>query len=139
MSAITELLEEAKEKAGLKTDNALAVEIGITRQTLSMARHGKTTFGAYSRRRLADLTGRKTDEINALIEIETETDETKKEYWKSFYKRLGGVAASIYLCVTLGFVTLIVSPTPANAAETLKTDNTTMYIMLNRRIYTHSR
>jgi len=94
MNAIDKLLNEAKIKTGLKSDNALALEIGITRQVMSMARHGKTTFNAYARRRLADLTGRSTDEINALIEIETETDEAKKEYWRNFYKRLGGVAAS---------------------------------------------
>lgn len=101
MNAIDRLLGEAKTKTGIKSDNALALEIGITRQVMSMARHGKTSFGAYTRQRLADLTERKVEEINALIEMETETDETKKEYWKNFYKRLGGVAASFSIFALL--------------------------------------
>lgn len=122
MTTIELLIDEAKEKAGIKSDNALAKEIGITRQTMSDARHGRTTFGTYSRQRLADLTGRHIDEINALIEIETETDEAKKEYWKNFYKRLGGVAASL----------AVISITALPVTQAL--DNTVYYVksLINR-------
>lgn len=112
MSAINKLLNEAKEKAGIKSDNALALEMGITRQSMSQTKKGKSAFGAYARQRLADLTGRDIKEINALIEIETETDETKRKYWENFYKRLGGVAASILATVIL-MVTLPAQNTDA--------------------------
>lgn len=129
MNAIENILNEAKTKNHIKSDNALALEIGITRQTMSMARHGKTTFNAYARSRLADLTGRSTDEINALIEIETETDETKKEYWVNFYKRLGGVAATVFVCVTLGSVTFAMTPATANAYPVAQPiDNSVYYV-----------
>lgn len=125
MNAIDTLIAEAKIKTGITSDNALAIEIGITRQTMSGARKGRTTFNAYARQRLADLTGRDIKEINALIELETETDETKRTYWRNFYERLGGMAASI------AFVTLIVSAHPAEAAGTHAKSLNTMCIILN--------
>lgn len=107
MNPITDLIDEAKRKAAIPSDYALAKEIGVTKQTISAAKHGRTTFGAYTRQRLADLTGRNIDEINALIEIATETDEKKREYWLNFSKRFGGIAAGVS---TLFFSTDLIAP-----------------------------
>lgn len=94
MDAINKLMEEAKEKAGLTSDYALSVAMGVKKQTVSRYKLGLSTPDIYGMRRLADLTGRTLDEIAAAIELEKETDETKKAYWRNFYKRLGGIAAS---------------------------------------------
>lgn len=94
MDAINKLIEEAKDKAGLSSDYALSIAMGVRKQTISRYKLGLSTPDIYGMRRLADLTGKTLDEIAATIEIEKETDVTKKEYWKNFYKRLGGVAAS---------------------------------------------
>lgn len=40
-NAIDTLLDEAKEKAGLKADNELAMAMGIKRQTISRYRKGQ--------------------------------------------------------------------------------------------------
>lgn len=102
MSAITKLLDEAKEKAGIKSDNALAIEIGVKRQTINKYRKGKSeTPDVFVLSRLADLTGRSIKEVIALVEIEKEQPEEKRKYWENFYKQLGGVAASILAAVIL--------------------------------------
>lgn len=127
MDAINKLLEEAKDKAGLTSDYALANAMGIKKQTVSRYKLGLSTPDIYSMRRLADLTGKTLDEIAASIEIEKETDETKKEYWRNFYKRLGGVAASL-------LVTMIVTSTYSEPTPLLNIDTNTLYIMLNLTI-----
>lgn len=114
-NAIDTLLDEAKEKAGFKADNELAIAIGVSRQTINHYRKGRSAPDDYVKSKIADLTGRSLQEIIARIELENEPNEEKRRYWENFYKRLGGVAASI-----VGAVTLIVTPTPAEAASILK-------------------
>lgn len=94
MKAIEKLLDEAKTKAGIESDNALAHEIGVKRQTISKYRKGISTPEIFTMSRLADLTGKPLKQVIALIEIEKEQSEEKRKYWENFYKRFGGVAAS---------------------------------------------
>jgi len=124
-NAIDTLLDEAKEKAGFKADNELALAIGVTRQTINHYRKGRSTPDDYAKSRIADLTGRSLQEVIARIELENEPNEEKRRYWVNFFKRLGGVAASIAFGVTL-----IMTPHPADAALTGVATNS-MYIMLN--------
>lgn len=113
-TAIDILLDEAKEKAGFGSDNALAIAIGVKRQAINHYRKGRSTPDDYVKSRIADLTGRSLQEVIARIELENEPDEEKRKYWENFYKRLGGVAASIVLGVTL-----IVTPHPTEAATVI--------------------
>lgn len=114
-NAIDLLLDEAKEKAKIPSDNALALMIGVKRQTISGYRKGRCTPDEYAKSKIADLTGRSLQEVIARIELENEPNEEKRRYWENFYKRLGGVAASI-----VGAVTLIMTPYPADAAPMFK-------------------
>lgn len=125
-NAIDILLDEAKEKAGFKADNELALAIGVKRQTISNYRKGRSTPDDYAKSKIADLTGRSLQEVIARIELENEPNEEKRRYWENFYKRLGGVAASIVAVVTLNM-----TPSPVEAAPTLKNSPNSMYIMLN--------
>lgn len=122
MEAISKLLDEAKDKTGIPSDYALAQAIGIKRATISGYRHGKSAPDVYAMSRLADLTGRTLTEVIAMIEVETETDEAKKEYWKGFYKRLGGIAATV-------FVTFIVTSMYREAAPLFDLPGLAMCIM----------
>lgn len=134
MNAIEKLLEEAKTKAGITSDNALALEIGIHRQAINNYRKHRSAPDIFTMSRLADLTGRPIEEIIALIEIEKEQPEEKKEYWINFYKRLGGVAASVFVCVTLGLVTFAMTPATANAYHVAQPiDNSVYYVKLYRK------
>ena len=124
MNAIEKLLNEAKAKAGITSDNALAIEIGITRASICDYRKKRSTPDIFVMSRLADLTGRPIEQVIALVEIEKEQPEEKRKYWENFYKRLGGVAASI-----LAVVTLIMTLPAYNAdAATILTPNTVYYV-----------
>jgi transcriptional regulator with XRE-family HTH domain len=94
MNAINKLLDEAREKNKFKSDNQLAIAIGITRTSISYYRHGKSTPDIYTMNRLADLTKKPLGEIAAIIETECEPDKKKKEYWKEVAKKLGEKAKS---------------------------------------------
>lgn len=116
METINTLLDEAKNAANLDSDNKLAIAMKVTRTTISYYRHGKSAPDIYVMNRLAEMTGRKLEEVVAIIKIQTEPDGARKEYWKRFYKSLGGIAAA--------FVIASISlPQAANY--------TSMYIMLN--------
>lgn len=111
-NAIDTLLDEAKEKAGFKADNELALAIGIKRQTISRYRKGVCAPDDYAKSRIADLTGRSLQEVIARIELENEPNEEKRKYWENFFKRLGGIAASF-----IAGVIMIMSPYPTEAAQ----------------------
>lgn len=113
MNAINQLLDEAKEKAGIKSDNAFAIRIGMSRQSVSAARKGRTSFDAYARHQLSEITGRSRDEIDAMIELETEKDPKKLEYWKGVYKTFGEIAASFLLVTAIVTSTIGEAPTGA--------------------------
>jgi len=101
MKTINDLLDEAKQKTKIESDNALAKRMGVTRTTISYYRHNKSKPDIYAISRLADLTGRPIQQIIALVEIEKEQPEEKRKYWENFYKRLGGVAASFSIIALL--------------------------------------
>lgn len=121
-NAIDTLLDEAKEKAGFKADNELALAIGVARQTISNFRKGRSTPDDYAKSRIADLTGRSLQEVTARIELENEPNEEKRKYWENFYKRLVGVAASIVVAVTS-----IMTPNPAEAQQIKTFSAVTVY------------
>ncbi|BCB27287.1 hypothetical protein SKTS_21730 [Sulfurimicrobium lacus] len=121
-NAIDTLLDEAKEKSRITSDNALALRIGVKKQTISRYRKGLSTPDDYAKSRIADLTGRSLQEVIARIELENEPNEEKRRYWENFFKRLGGVAASIVFAVTL-----IVTQRPADAAPIKAYGMTTVY------------
>lgn len=110
-NTIESLLDEAKLKAGFKADNELALAIGVTRQAINHYRKGRSTPDDYAKSRIADLTGRQLREVIAKIEAENEPNEEKRKYWENLAKRIGGIAASLLISVTLNM-----TPTPAEAA-----------------------
>jgi transcriptional regulator with XRE-family HTH domain len=110
MNATDTLLNEAKEKNEITSDNQLAIALGITRAAVSEYRHGNRKPDIFVMSRLAEFTGRRFEEVVALIESERETNEEKKEYWQDFMRRIGATAASLSL-ILIG-----VSPRPVEAA-----------------------
>ncbi len=81
MNQLEFLMDEAKEKAGLPSDYKLAEAIGITRQTISGYRHGRSYPDEYAKAKLAELTKRTFREVTARLEIEREVNPVKLKYW----------------------------------------------------------
>jgi hypothetical protein len=120
MRNIDDLLDAAKEKSG--SDNKTAAAIGVDRQQVSGWRRREYLPNDVHRAELCKLTGWSLEEVVAAVNYEK-----NPEYWENFLKRLGGIAAGVFVAVNL-----IVTPTPADAAPVLKANNATVYIMLNR-------
>ena len=99
MNAVNDLLDEAKEKNGYKSDNQLAIALGITRGAISHYRQNVAKPDAFTIARLSDFTGRPLAEILAMIEAEREKNKEKREYWKDFMKRIGEKAAALFIFV----------------------------------------
>lgn len=115
---IAELLDAVKAKTGVKSDGELARTLGVTKQAVSKYYNDERAPDEFVCLRIAEILGKPLDTVIATVKAASEKDDTRREAWENYMKRLGGLAASFVfaLCVT---VTLIVTPTPAKASPAL--------------------
>lgn len=109
---ITELIEQAKTRANLPSDYALAKVIGIDRSIVSAWKKGKKHPSTDEAVKLATLAGIEDMQVIAEIEMRTANSEKKKEFWKS-YLESRGIVATLYM-IGLG-LSIIITPEPASA------------------------
>lgn len=116
----TDLLDAAKMKRGLDSDNKLALALGVTRGVVSQWRNGTRTPDPQAAMKLADMAVIDRLEALAICELQRETDPRRKQYWATFIpglRRLATlVAASIVALFCSGFseqsLALSVEPIP---------------------------
>ena len=114
MSKAIELIEAAKEAAGLRSDNALATEIGVPRQTISEIKRGKHAPSAYIVMRLATMAG--VDPLQAIADLETEREKDPvRVRWLENFRTAACVAASV-------LVTMLVTTPEKAYAESIDTE-----------------
>lgn len=118
---LREMIEQGEQRTGSLTE--LAKQIGLHRVALQHAKAGKQALPVICRGKLAEIIGLDHWTVTAAAEAFREKDEKKKAYFEGFLRN-AAVIATFAL-----FVTLEVTPTPANAAPFLKYDGGTMYIM----------
>lgn len=123
MSKITDLLEEVKKAKGVTTKYALAKTLELPTQRISDYYNatGSRYPDSYACLQIAKALGRSFEEVSAIVQIEAEKDEARREVWREHLKRLGGYAAAIMLWVLAGlvFVTLeLTLPQKVYAAST---------------------
>lgn len=126
MKTTINYLDEAKQKLGIESDYAMAKWLGVGRAAVSNWRVKRNFIDDYAAAKIAEALGIDPMMVIAAANAEREKDVEKRGYWKKYYERLGGLAASILLCVTF-----IVTPTPSEAAPLLKDESARVYIMLN--------
>ncbi|NMM27827.1 MAG: helix-turn-helix transcriptional regulator [Glaciimonas sp.] len=118
-------LEMVRTKFNLKTDVALAAKIGIT----------KSAVGNYSKGiRVMDeetcLAVAMALEVNPLdVMMAAGIDRAEKTGQKSLWEVFSQRTAQAAGIAIFGIVTLLVTPTPAEATQTLKNSNLSVYIM----------
>lgn len=115
-----ELLDQARQVAGLPSDYALAKVLGVTTQLVSNWRHGRKYPSSFALFKLALLARRDPAEVTA--ELETERAERAGDMdqagaWRELMRKLGGVAASVAGAVILSAA---VAPGNANAGAGLQ-------------------
>lgn len=109
---IVELLEQAKTRANLPSDYALAKAIGVKTGHVSDWRKGKRHPSDDEAVQLATLAGMDEMQVIAAIHYETATSEKKKEFWKCYLESRGIAATACF--VALG-VSIMLTPEPAQA------------------------
>jgi predicted transcriptional regulator len=90
METVKNLLNEAIQKNNLKNYAELAKKIGVSQKSINYYKNGKTTPEMFVMMKLAMLTNRKLEEVIAMINIEREKNEKKKNFWIEIYKKITG-------------------------------------------------
>lgn len=130
MENVKKLLDEIKDRSGIKTDYALAKLLEIPRPRIHDYYKGKRSPDEFACLQIAQALGKPLAEVIAAVKIDTEKDEKRRSAWEKYYKQLGGVAASVVFAVLLN-VTLIVTPAEASPAPLLEPIGKEICIMLS--------
>lgn len=109
-------LDDAKKALNIDSDYAMAKWLGCSRMAVSHYRSGKRTIDDYAAVKIAEALHIEPMEIIATANMEREKTDDRKAYWENFYKRLGGVAASL----------AVISVTALPVTQAL--DNTVYYV-----------
>ena len=129
---IDELLDQAKTRANLKSDYALAKVLGVSTGIVANWRKEKRHPSNEEAIKLATLAGLDERQVIAEIEYRTANTEKKKEFWKHYLKSHGFVS-TITLCV-IG-LSLLAAPLPSRSEVLHMGDyankNQKIYIMRN--------
>lgn len=116
---INELLDQAKKRANLPSDYALAKAIGVQTGIVSHWRKSKRHPSDEEAVQLATLAGIDEMQVIAQIHYETATTEKKKEFWHQFLERRG-----ITACLTMTALAASIVLTPESAeASVLQLQN----------------
>jgi plasmid maintenance system antidote protein VapI len=109
---IDELLDQAKKKANIESDYALAKILGVTSGNLSNIRTGKAHPSNEVAVKLATLGKMEEMMVIAEIEYRTANKPEKKKFWKHYIESRG-ITAVIAMCA-IG-LTIAITPEPSKA------------------------
>lgn len=128
MEKIKRLLDDVKVAKGITTDYALAKALDLPRPRIHDYYKGKTTPDVFACLKIAEALGKPLDVIVAIVEIDAEKNDKRREAWLAYSKRFGGLAAAIMLWVfgTMLGVTLFVTR-PAEAAQKQEVSKSEFY------------
>lgn len=110
---ITELLDQAKNRANLPSDYALAKVLGLSAGNMSNIRKGKAHPSNEVAVKLATLAGLEEMRVIAEIELRTANTPKKKEFWQHYIESRGVAAC---LGMTALAASIILTPEPAEAS-----------------------
>ena len=121
MNITPQLIDQLKEKHGLRSDYAVAKMLGISTQRLSNYRTGRNRFDDLMAYKVAELLELDPAEVIAQINMERAKRPEERKAWKEILERLGSAAAVVTLGVSLLF------PAPSPAAQSQTSFNPDMY------------
>ena len=109
METIKKLLDDVKKAKGVESDYALAKSLDINKARISAYYAGKEVPNEIACLRIAKALGRNYAEISAMVRMEAEKDNARREEWRNYFKSIGRMADSVMLTV-LAVVTFFVTP-----------------------------
>lgn len=130
MENVKKLLNAVKQAAGIETDYALAKYLEIRQARVSAYYSGKEAPNEFACLKISEALDMPLAKVIATVKAEAEKDEKRREEWRSYLKKLGGIAASVALPIC-AVVILNMTPTPAEAAPNQGFTVPMICIMLN--------
>jgi hypothetical protein len=94
MENVKNLLDEAKEKTGSGTDYALAKTLDLPRARIHDYYAGNRFPDEFACLKIAEATGRTFEEVTALVKLEAEKNEKRREVWRKRLVSIGGIAGN---------------------------------------------
>ena len=112
MKKTTDYLNDAKKTLGIDSDYAMAKFLNVSGATISRYMSGDRIIDDYAAAKIAGALGIDAMIVIAAANAEREKTVERKDYWRNFYERLGGMAASVAVagCIVTAW------PTNANAS-----------------------
>lgn len=95
MKKTTDYLNDAKKTLGVDSDYAMAKFLNVSGATISRYMSGDRIIDDYAAAKIAGALGIDAMIVIAAANAEREKTVERKDYWRNFYERLGGMAASI--------------------------------------------
>lgn len=115
MENVKKLLDAAKAATGSETAYRLAKCLDLPQQRISDYYKGERVPDEFACLKIAKAVGMPLDAVIATVKAEAEKDEKRREEWRDYLKKLGGVAASLAMPFC-AFVILEMTPGIAEAA-----------------------
>lgn len=122
MGNVKALLDAAKAATGAESDYRLAQTLELPKQRISEYYNGKASPDEFACLKIAEAVGMPLDAVIATVKAEAEKDEKRREEWRGYLKKVGGMAASVAMPV-IAAVILQMTPTPANAHGSVVSDS----------------
>lgn len=132
MENIKKLLDAAKAATGSETDYRLAKCLDLPQQRISDYYKGERVPDEFACLKIAKAVGMPLDAVIATVKAEAEKDEKRREEWRGYLKKVGGMAASVGALACAAVIS-IVTPTPAQAAPSLGSMPVAICIMSKSR------
>lgn len=82
MKTTVQYLNEAKERLGITSDNALAKHLKIARSAISQYQHGHRIIDDYAAVRIAEILGINPMDVIATANYEREKAPERKDFWR---------------------------------------------------------
>lgn len=109
------VLDDIKKQTGTETNGELARALGINTKRIGEYYSGKRAPTDDEYALIALKSGRRIDELQAIVKLTSAKNEKTRQLWSEYYKSIGGIAASVALMVFTSCI-LIVTPTHAEAS-----------------------
>ena len=130
---LQDVLDEMKQKHGLKSNRALANFIGIDERRVPEYYKGREPMDDdYAL--IAIASGRRIDELQTMVKLARETNEKSRAIWSRYYKSIGGYAASFVIGFFLSVTFIVTSTENAYANQEVTKANLPEYKLCGSRV-----
>lgn len=97
MKSTLDYINAAKAALGLQSDYAIAKYLGVSKQTASSWKTGRSRIDDYAAVKIAEALKIDPIEVIAVANMEREKDEKRREFWRTFCHASPSMVAAVFL------------------------------------------